>query len=157
MKFFSKSRASSILLIVFVTAICGGVIVIGKQVRELTKEDVAGTWIGPGDGQLYYYRLQLSPDDSGILAWTYLRESVSLFRITQWKIEHNTIYLRVVQVSGIEAQVKSIEAKVVSYGLELQINGQGWNEKGTLMREDDVKVRDELARKAVAEYEKKNK
>ena len=59
-----------------------------------TVDKIADTWIGFCEDDLYYYRLTLGANGTGMCANTFVREPAKLYRATKWTLDGYAIEIK---------------------------------------------------------------
>ena len=110
-----------------------------KRPSYPTMEIIAGAWIGFNEDDLYYYRLALNTNGTGMCANTFVSDPASLYRVPHWALNGYNIDI---SLEPIDANAEPIWMKGKTAGgrLNLEIGGKtlNWKRKLKMYRESDV-------------------
>jgi hypothetical protein len=116
------------------------VIAYAKKIEPpATIDKVAGAWIGFNSDDVYYYRLILNTNGTGMCANTFVRNPAELYRVTKWTLEDYAIDIT---LEPVDSDAEPIWMKGTTTGghLNLEIGGKNneWTRKLKLYRETEV-------------------
>ena len=110
-----------------------------ERVPHPKVEEIADTWIGFNEDDLYYYRLNLNTNGNGICASTFVRDPAKLYRVTEWTLDNYAIEIK---LEPVDPKAEPIWMKGETAGLHLDLMSGGkelkWKRKIKLYRESDV-------------------
>ena len=118
-----------------VVFVAGAAEVIAKTV-PITREHVAGEWVGMSSDNAYVYRLGLNVDGTGMGAFTFLEEEPCLFRIASWSYKKGFVSFDLQSPRSKCVDGRSFAAFLRgSTSLTLTMSGNDWRERCILQRE----------------------
>ena len=110
-----------------------------KRPSYPTMEKIADTWIGFNEDDLYYYRLTLNTNGTGICANTFVNDPARLYRVTQWDLNGYNIGI---SLEPIDANAEPIwmKGETTGWHLNLKIGGKTlkWKRDLKMYRESDA-------------------
>jgi hypothetical protein len=119
-----------------------------KRIRPLSHDDIAQTWIGISEDELYIYRLNLSADGTGRGAYVFSDGAAKLFKIASWSYDSKRIVMVASPGDADERGIKSLEGTIVGVAMELSARGDGWSRKVHFRPEREVQARWDKVRTA---------
>ena len=112
---------------------------VSKRPSYPTVDNIAHTWIGFNEDDLYYYRLTLNTNGTGICANTFVNDPARLYSVTHWTLNGYNIDI---SLKPIDANAEPIWMKGKTAGgrLNLEIGGKTlkWKRKLKMYIESDV-------------------
>jgi len=121
-----------------------------KKMQPLTHEEVSHVWIGLSEDELYMFRLSLAPDGKGFGAYSFLDDEPHIFRVSAWKYLPSSIQILIEPSDQWPLITNSLNGKVVGVRMQLKMSGKGWSRSLSLRREEDLVVRWNRIKEAMA-------
>lgn len=125
-----------------------------KRMKPLTREEVAQTWVGLSEDELYLVRVDLAEDGLGSAGYVFAQEEPRLFRITSWKYvgDRVEIVLSSPLLSSPHEQsleVPRLAGKLIGNSMALTMEGRDWSRRLNLRPEADLEQRWSRLRQAM--------
>lgn len=118
----------------------------GKPLRQLSRDEVAVTWVGLSDDELYMFRVALHADGSGVGSFRFVDDPVRRFRIQEWSYELDRISIRVDPVEAAALGFAELRGTLRGWKMVLTLSGRGYEQKISLRQEAHLERRWELLR-----------
>ena len=115
--------------------------------KSMDAGQIIGSWFGSTPGDVHYYRLSLATNGTGIFGSVYWTNLPQVYQISSWKLWDDRITMTVRPLEEVYEPI-SIHADTVGQTIDLSVNGDTWQHRLTLRREDvfqDTIVRLRLA------------
>ena len=103
------------------------------------RADLVGTWVGLSRGDLFLYRIRLTPE-GGLFGSDYAGRTIKVWPIDQWDIKDEKLVIRIRDGSA-GSEVIGIRGEVRGTVIKLAIDGANWSHETTLFREADFESR----------------
>ena len=102
-----------------------------KKPRPLTLEEIAQTWVGISEDELYLVRMSLNRDGTGQGAYVFQDEPPMVFRVVSWKYDQKSIEIVVLPQESGKGFLESghMSGSVMGYAMTLGISGHRWKLK----------------------------
>ena len=111
-------------------------------------EDISDTWIGPCENDLYYFRLTLERDGTGLCSKAWTDQPAQLYKVTKWTLKEYDIEI---ELTPIDSEAEQIWLKGTADGWHLNLEFGGmkndWKRKLMLSRESSLIERMERVKK----------
>lgn len=131
------------------TAVAGAVVLAtavfcqpsSKMGRLLTRDEVATTWVGLTEDELYVVRISLRQPSGGLVGYSFLDDPPIVLKVGSWAYDpKGSSRLTIVPAPG---QTRSVELSgdVVGVQMELTISQGGWHRKVSLRQENEWRQR----------------
>jgi hypothetical protein len=121
-----------------------------KKVPPSTRAEVAQTWIGITEDELYLFRLELHLDGTGLGAYVYVDEEPHVFRVASWTIDQYEVAIKVSDMGWSRNHVGELKGKVVGYQMNLLIGGHDWHRRLWLRPERPLQLKLDQLKTATA-------
>lgn len=112
-----------------------------KIVGPPTREEVATTWIGVSEDELYLFRLVLYSEGEGSIGYVFAQDKPTIYPISSWHYENGAIEIDTDFPPGIEDWKGPLKGEVTPRDMTLQMSGQGWSRSIFLRREAEFESR----------------
>jgi hypothetical protein len=173
-----QKKGGSLFCCLFITSLilsCAQIsgIEASKRARLMTRQELSTVWVGASGDDLWYCRLQLREDGTGLLGLLFLTNRVMIYRIDRWRLYEKTpLYTSpsdrretVEQARRTEQWItaaptrldpnadliRSIDGRVVGVAIHLDILGDGWRETAKLGQEGELEVQANLLKQRMRE------
>lgn len=124
---------------VVITTVCLGF--TGKLGRLLSRNEVATTWIGLSEDELYMFRIDLLPSGGGEVAYSFLDDSPKGMTVGSWSYDPKVGSRILIQLRSNSSGINQLAGEVVGVRMELVISHSDWKRTVFLRREPDLKPR----------------
>lgn len=112
-----------------------------KVGRPLTHQEVATTWVGLSEDELYLVRILLFDKGQGLVGYAFQDDTPIVFRVDSWKYDPNVESNIQFVFSSRQGSVVKLSGDVVGVRMELTISQGDWKRHVTLRRESDLERR----------------
>ena len=113
----------------------------GKVGRLLTRDEVATTWVGLTEDELYLVRLTLRQPEGGRVGYSFLDEPPTVLEIGSWTYDpKGSSRLTIVPKPG-QARSVELSGEVIGVKMELTVSQGGWHRKVSLRQEGEWRQR----------------
>lgn len=130
--------AAMATLSVLCVAVSGGA---EKRIKPLTYEEVAQTWVGLSEDELYLVRVDLADDGLGSVGYIFAREEPQLFRIASWKYAGDRVEIALASPHEPPMEVPRLAGKLIGNSMVLTMEGRDWKRRLHLRPEADLEQR----------------
>jgi hypothetical protein len=114
----------------------------GTQKRvPITREDLATTWIGLSEDEVYSIRFTLRPEGDGMGGYSFLDDEPCIFPIAVWGYRQGNVEIKVGAGAPPCIGEKSFDGRTKGGVLELTMHGNGWRRAASLRPESNLVLR----------------
>ena len=148
-------KAVGYCLSCFVFLVCCGCqtpAAFGKKPLPPRDSDLLGFWDGLTQDGLYFFRIKLEPDGTGLCAYVYLREEPRLLAVQKWSNQSGRINLALSPIDDDRNQIREINGVAHATIMNLTVLGNGWRSPLVLRPEDDIQRRFGLVKSRMENY-----
>jgi hypothetical protein len=119
--------------------------------RPLSHEEVAQSWVGLSESELYALRIELAADGTGRGAYVFADNPAHGFEIKSWKYDPKKMIMSASLVDRSEDDSRSLDGTVVGTAMEVTMRGEGWKQRFSLRPERTLQQRWEKLKDAMPE------
>ena len=109
-----------------------------RRIRVITRDEVAKTWIGLSEDEIYMVRLELKPRGDGSGGFSFLGDAPCIFQISSWNYEKGFIKMNLGTARDNCAKGKKFHGQVQGNSLNLIMEEDHWKRVASLRREADL-------------------
>ncbi len=120
-----------------------------KLGRLLSREEVATTWIGLSEDELYMFRITLEKSGGGVVAYGFLDENPVVLNVRSWSYDPQANPHIVIRLSPEPSGIVQLTGDVIGTRLELQVAKADWKRRVFLRQESTLFQRWERLRMAM--------
>ncbi|MDB6068406.1 MAG: hypothetical protein JWR26_4614 [Pedosphaera sp.] len=119
----------------------------------VTRDELAGNWVGQDGSGTFYYYLVLRGSGDGVLVSSDETSPPQVYRVRAWNVERREITITLLP-EDVEKDPISVTATTRQVTLTLEIRGLNWQQTCTLSREEaldkKLAISKEAAKSALA-------
>ncbi len=134
-----------------VLSLAGLVMPAAKKIAPPKREELITAWIGVTEDELYMFRLELTGDARGRLAYAFLDSEPRVFPVLEWTLTDRTFALSVGPDRSGPGTVVSGKGRATGAALSLVLEGGDWRRRAEFRREDGLGKRWKELRRAMGE------
>ena len=112
-----------------------------KKMPPPTREELATTWVGVTEDDLYMFRLELAKDGGGRLAYAFVDSEPRVFPVQRWTLTDRTIAISVGPDHSGPGTVLRGQGSASGAALSLVLEGPDWSRHAEFRRESALEKR----------------
>lgn len=112
-----------------------------KHGRLLTRQEVATTWIGLSEDELYLVRIVLLESGKGVVGYTFLDDAAIVRRVESWTYDPKASSRIGIKLIPGQEPVLDLGGDVIGVRMELTMSQGDWSRRVSLRRERDLEHR----------------
>jgi len=127
---WSRRLLAWILALVFLAfgVFCNQTTLARKVIGPPTLEQVATTWVGLSEDELYFFRIVLDLESmSGRIGYIFAEDEACVFDISAWTYESGVIEIDAQFPPGSESWEGLLRGSVNPQGMKLKMSGRHWS------------------------------
>lgn len=110
-----------------------------RTIGPPSHEEVATTWVGLSEDELYLFRIVLTPDGNGSVGYVFAQNEPRVFRVSSWTYRAGLVSIEI--ASEDKDWDGLLEGEVNPVRMTLSMSGHDWSFPIFLRREAELETR----------------